>query len=325
MAIEFKNVQVLLPNATAAEWEESTMIPEAGELILYTDLNKTKMGDGIHLPKELQFSDELIYFGTGEMPEGYDIQIDPDDELDMSILMGDSAYEIAQKNGFYGTEEEWLASLNGTDGVDGLWLDGLPDSAIICYDTFGNYKQAQYDYTFYLKQGNRSIDLANDVVSYSTTSNDISCNIAITDGVGYLTIVNSALVYPTDRVYDTIHIQIVTNGYSIAKTIVVNYTRDGEKGVDGTVAFDELTPEQQAALKGDPGVYVGSGDMPEDCYIQIDPEGVSDPYEIVQNAITSATEQEYDSSSRFPQSGVAVAQAIAAALENFINVEEEGQ
>lgn len=32
---------------------------------------------------------------------------------------GNSAYEVARKNGFKGTEEEWLRSLEGRDGVDG--------------------------------------------------------------------------------------------------------------------------------------------------------------------------------------------------------------
>lgn len=31
-------------------------------------------------------------------------------------VVGDSAYEIAVANGFVGTEQEWLASLKGTDG-----------------------------------------------------------------------------------------------------------------------------------------------------------------------------------------------------------------
>lgn len=31
---------------------------------------------------------------------------------------GDSAYEVALKNGFVGTEQEWLTSLNGEDGAD---------------------------------------------------------------------------------------------------------------------------------------------------------------------------------------------------------------
>jgi hypothetical protein len=35
---------------------------------------------------------------------------------------GDSAYEIALENGFEGTEEEWLASLQGEDGVPGVYV-----------------------------------------------------------------------------------------------------------------------------------------------------------------------------------------------------------
>lgn len=36
-----------------------------------------------------------------------------------SSLRGDSAYEVAVDNGFYGTEKEWLESLKGKDGADG--------------------------------------------------------------------------------------------------------------------------------------------------------------------------------------------------------------
>ena len=40
----------------------------------------------------------------------------------MSQVMGNaaSAYQIAVKHGFQGTEEEWLASLHGRDGKDGI-------------------------------------------------------------------------------------------------------------------------------------------------------------------------------------------------------------
>lgn len=34
-------------------------------------------------------------------------------------IKGDSAYDIAIKNGFEGTELEWLNSLKGADGADG--------------------------------------------------------------------------------------------------------------------------------------------------------------------------------------------------------------
>lgn len=42
----------------------------------------------------------------------------PDDFLER-IVEGESAYEIARKHGYQGTEEEWLASLHGADGRDG--------------------------------------------------------------------------------------------------------------------------------------------------------------------------------------------------------------
>jgi len=40
-------------------------------------------------------------------------------ELPDNIGGGDSAYQVAVNNGFVGTEAEWLASLEGSDGVNG--------------------------------------------------------------------------------------------------------------------------------------------------------------------------------------------------------------
>ena len=42
-----------------------------------------------------------------------------------------TAYEIAKKNGFTGTEAEWLASLKGADGTDGndLTIEDLYEAA----------------------------------------------------------------------------------------------------------------------------------------------------------------------------------------------------
>lgn len=40
-------------------------------------------------------------------------------QLDAGTWRGYSAYEIAVRHGFSGTEEEWLASLKGADGQDG--------------------------------------------------------------------------------------------------------------------------------------------------------------------------------------------------------------
>lgn len=49
---------------------------------------------------------------------------------------GDSAYEVALKNGFEGTEQEWLTSLNGADGYtpyigdNGNWFIGETDTGM---------------------------------------------------------------------------------------------------------------------------------------------------------------------------------------------------
>lgn len=57
-----------------------------------------------------------VYVGSGEMPEGYNVQVDPngDDVFDML-----TAYGVAKANGFEGTEEEWLESLKGPKGDPG--------------------------------------------------------------------------------------------------------------------------------------------------------------------------------------------------------------
>ena len=70
-----------------------------------------------------------VYVGSGEMPEGYNVQVDPKgDELKPVLRVkdgdgnvneiigirgsgGKSAYDIALDHDFEGTEEEWLASL----------------------------------------------------------------------------------------------------------------------------------------------------------------------------------------------------------------------
>ena len=70
---------------------------------------------------------------TGSLPQQQSLKgkaIIPDK------IYGDSAYEIAVKNGFEGTEVEWLASLNGEssydiavkngfDGTESEWLASL--------------------------------------------------------------------------------------------------------------------------------------------------------------------------------------------------------
>lgn len=53
-----KELKVILRNRcdTAANWENSNIIPKKGEIILYSDENKIKIGNGNSLPKNLPFA-----------------------------------------------------------------------------------------------------------------------------------------------------------------------------------------------------------------------------------------------------------------------------
>ena len=51
-------------------------------------------------------------------PSGKKVKISVDD-AELVKIEGKSAYEVAVKNGFEGTEEEWLASLQGPPGPPG--------------------------------------------------------------------------------------------------------------------------------------------------------------------------------------------------------------
>ena len=114
---------------------------------------------------------------------------------------GKSAYEVAVKNGFEGTEAEWLASLKGADGTM----------------TFEELTPEQKESL----RGEKG-----DAFEYSDFTPEQLVNLK------------------------------------------------GEKG--DAFTYEDFTPEQLASLKGDtgnPGIYLGSGDMPADCNVQIDPDG----------------------------------------------------
>jgi len=59
-----------------------------------------------------------------------------------SLKEGESAYDIAIKNGYEGTEEEWLASLNGKDGTNGTNGKDGEDATFTINDVYEAYKTA---------------------------------------------------------------------------------------------------------------------------------------------------------------------------------------
>ena len=86
--------------------------------------NKNSLVDAINEAAESGGSSggaKEIHTGTDEPIGDFELWIDTDDDNIVEIpelkgADGDSAYEIACKNGFEGTEQEWLATLNGNDG-----------------------------------------------------------------------------------------------------------------------------------------------------------------------------------------------------------------
>lgn len=83
---------------TAARWTSINPILSAREPAVETDTGKLKIGDGVRRWSELGYL-------SGEGAPG-----EP----------GKSAYQVAVDNGFIGTEAQWLASLVGADGPQGL-------------------------------------------------------------------------------------------------------------------------------------------------------------------------------------------------------------
>jgi S1-C subfamily serine protease len=59
-----------------------------------------------------------------------------------SLKEADSAYDIAVRNGFEGTEEEWVASLKGKDGKNGLNGKNGLDATYSINDVYDAYKKA---------------------------------------------------------------------------------------------------------------------------------------------------------------------------------------
>lgn len=64
--------------------------------------------------------------------------------INLCDLLVISAYAIAVKHGFEGTEEEWLESLRGEDGISSIYildegesLENVPEESAIVIDPFG--------------------------------------------------------------------------------------------------------------------------------------------------------------------------------------------
>lgn len=71
MADKNLKARIVNKNGTSVEWEKATsFIPKKGELILYTDLNKIKIGDGVTVVGDLPFSDDDKVSKAGDTMTG---------------------------------------------------------------------------------------------------------------------------------------------------------------------------------------------------------------------------------------------------------------
>lgn len=85
-----------------------------------------------------------------------------------AFFRGYSAYDVAVLNGYEGTEEEWLVSLHGKDGIDGInGIDGVDGrgidrvvktSSVNNFDTYTIYYTDNTTGTFVIKNGIDGID-----------------------------------------------------------------------------------------------------------------------------------------------------------------------
>ena len=229
------------------------------------------------------FSEYMRWFAERYRPaDGEDVQGWPGYYI--------SPYGIAVKHGFVGTEEDWLASLKGDPGAAGE--PGKDFRILGRYDTLQMLVAAVPD------------PEPGDTYDVGT---EYPYNAYMWDGVN-LTWVNKGPLrgpqgeagYTPVKGVDYFDGKDGTNGkdgYTPVKGVDYFDGKDGQKGSDGysptvdvskvgkttTIYITDVNGTEQATVKdgedgangkdGNPGVYIGSGDMPDGYFVQIDPNG----------------------------------------------------
>lgn len=91
----------------------------------------------------------------------------------------------------------------------------------------------------------------------------------------------------------------LSNGNSITGTLAVSHGKDGKSAYEVALGngFEGTENEWLESLRGEkgdkgdrgnPGVYIGSGEMPADCNVQIDPAGAITTLEDLKNLLSYA-------------------------------------
>ena len=186
---------------------------------------------------------------------------------------GYTAYEIALQHGFEGTEEEWLSSLHGKDGIDGD--DGFSPVVTVA-EIEGGHRIALKD-----AEGEKTVDVMDGEDGVSVTHEWVGTTLYVTSasGTSYRNLKGAKGDKGDNGTFDDL-------------TAEQKASLKGDKGDKGDAfTYSDFTAAQLSALKGekgdkgdrgdtgDPGVYIGSGDMPADYNVQIDPNG--DPFDLV--------------------------------------------
>ena len=157
---------------------------------------------------------------------------------------GKSAYDIAVEHGFIGTEEEWLESLEGSNGVDGedgeLTAESLFEKAV----EFGLYENTKEGYEEFLKDYFlASSDTTVEEVANKCINSVVSIFIP-TDQVGYFSC-GSGVVIELNK--EENYAYILTNYHVVVTQKVVNNNYVYEIGNEiycYTYGYENLTVDE---------------------------------------------------------------------------------
>lgn len=216
--------------------------------------------------------------GTTPIPPTKDLYEQIIEEIDKKASSiqdgadGDSAYEIAVKNGFTGSESEWLASLKGTDGANGTnGVDGFSPTASVTQSDTGaliTITDKSGTTTANILNGTDGKDGTNgtdgekgaDGISptVTVTKTDTGATISITDINGTTTADLTNGVIGKDGVSPTASVAQTDTGATVTVTdangtTTANLTngkdgtngtdgKDGEKGEQGEAGKDGVSP-----------------------------------------------------------------------------------
>ena len=197
---------------------------------------------------------------------------------------GQSAYQLAVSRGFEGTEEEWLASLHGTDGRDGTDGKSLRVNSSGHVEYWDDTTQQWVDTGIEAEGPEGPAGTDGYTPTISMQSVDGGYTITISDGRPHGTIRSYMILNGEDGVSPTVSVTPITGGNRITFTdkngshsIDVMNGKDGEPGEDGDFILPSGGEAGQALISdGEGGAEWGAAqsDTPgtfEPSYVEAEP------------------------------------------------------